>query len=389
VSDEFAPSEGSTTPLPAVRPDGPAPTPAGQPPQSDPWDSWYVAPQQPAPPTGPPAPLPPPPAALPPAPLAAPVPNAPPVPDAQNAPEWPWATTTGAMEQQSGAPTDPYAAGNDPYATRADAPPSADPYATRADAAAGANPYAAGTPAGADPYATRVESPATLISTLRQAPQVPRESLYRTPRQQRRSLTPMLIGGAAVVVIALAVILLTNKHSGGNSATGSATTSAAPSSKTPARTTSTAQQQAATALSGLLAQSVTDRGDVIDAVVNVRDCGSKLAHDQAVFTKAASNRQRLLTQLANMSGRSALSAAMLQDLAGAWQASAQADSDLAKWASDELTNGCRKKTVNSDGNLSASYGPDSQATQDKQAFAGLWDSVASKYGLKTYQESQL
>jgi hypothetical protein len=88
-----------------------------------------------------------------------------------------------------------------------------------------------------------------------------------------------------------------------------------------------------------------------------------------------------------MSDRSALSASMLQDLTGAWQASAEVDSDLAKWAGNAMSNGCNKKTIESNANLNASYGPDSQATQDKQAFAGLWDPMATKYNLTTYESS--
>lgn len=200
----------------------------------------------------------------------------------------------------------------------------------------------------------------------------------------------MIVGGVAVVVIVLAGIVLLNRGSGSSPTTSgtTATASAKPSASGTANS-STGQQQAATALAALLAQSVTDRGDVIDAVVNVRDCGSKLAHDNEVFVKAASNRQRLLADLADMPDRSALSAAMLQDLTGAWQASAEADSDLAKWAGDAMTKGCNKKTIESDGNLNASCGPDSQATQDKQAFASLWNPMATKYGLTTYQSSQL
>ncbi|MGD0560778.1 MAG: hypothetical protein ABSA93_38130 [Streptosporangiaceae bacterium] len=198
----------------------------------------------------------------------------------------------------------------------------------------------------------------------------------------------MIVGGVAAVVIVLAGILLLNRGSG-SSPTSSGTTATTSAKPSASANSSTGQQQAATALAALLAQSVTDRGDVIDAVVNVRDCGSKLAHDDAVFLKAASNRTRLLADLAGMSDRSALSAAMLQDLTGAWQASAKADSDLAKWADDAMTKGCNKKTIESDGNLNASYGPDSQATQDKQAFASLWNPMATKYGLTTYQSSQL
>jgi hypothetical protein len=37
----------------------------------------------------------------------------------------------------------------------------------------------------------------------------------------------------------------------------------------------------------------------------------------------------------------------------------------------------------------ASTAPDGQATADKTAFAGIWDTIAAKYGLPRYQTSQL
>jgi hypothetical protein len=286
------------------------------------------------------------------------------------------------------ASTDPFAASADPNATRYDANPTRfdmtqDPYATRMDGYGG----------GAEPNATRVDgySPQSpggaLIGQLRQTTTGEwsgATQLYRKPPQQRqRNL--LIAGGAAILVIAIAGFFLISKHSGGTSAAGTNSTS---STKPSTGTSSAAEQHAATALAALLAQSVTDRGDVIDADINVEKCGSKLAHDQEVFTKAAGNRDRLLGDLAAMSGRSALSAAMLQDLTGAWQASATVDSDLAKWAGVALA-GCKPKTISSNAYLSASYGPDGQATQDKQAFASLWNPIANKYDLTNYESSQL
>jgi hypothetical protein len=284
----------------------------------------------------------------------------------------------------------------DPYATRVDGTAgSGDPNATRVDQFGAPNQFGAPMATRADGYPP--QSPAgTLIGQLRQATTQPgvgdwggSSELYRQPPQRRRPPGVLIAGGAAVVIILIAGFILINKSSGGNNTAGaSASTSAKASTGTSSQTSATAQKQAATTLAGLLAQSVTDRGDVIDAVVNVQHCGTKLAHDQEVFTKAAGNRDRLLGDLGSMSGRSALSATMLQDLTGAWQSSAAADSDMAKWAGVAMT-GCKPKTINSNAYLNASYGPDSTATQDKQAFAKLWNPLAAKFGLTTYSSSQL
>jgi len=313
-------------------------------------------------------------------------------------PQWP--NATGSSQPKAADPystsIDSFSPATDPFAAQSGgqyppgpySAPSGDQYSPPTDPfATSVDPYSRpGSPA--DPNATSVDTPGTMIARLQQAP-VP----FGTGTQrQQRSRMPMIVGGVAAAVIVLAGIVLLN-HNSGNSPTASgtvATTSAKPSaSATAAGNSAATQQQAATALAALLAQSVTDRGDVIDAVDGVQDCGSKLAHDKEVFLKAASNRSRLLSDLADMSNRSALSASMLQDLTGAWQASAEVDSDLAKWAGDAITSGCNKKTIESNASLNASYGPDSQATQDKQAFASLWNPMATRYDLTTYESSQL
>jgi hypothetical protein len=120
----------------------------------------------------------------------------------------------------------------------------------------------------------------------------------------------------------------------------------------------------------------------------VRGCGPSLRQDARTFASAANSRQRLVSRLGSLPGRSLLPAAMLQHLAGAWQASAQVDTDLARWAEDKIARGCHRNS-RSDAGLRASYLPEVRATADKHAFASLWNRVARRYGLTTYQPSQL
>jgi hypothetical protein len=181
---------------------------------------------------------------------------------------------------------------------------------------------------------------------------------------------------AAVLVAVVAGFFIFRGHSG-TAATGS----------TPSTSSQDARRQAAVRLSGLMAQSVTDRAAVINAVADVRGCGPSLPQDARTLAKAASSRQRLLARLASMPGRSQLSAAMLQDLTGAWQASAQVDADLARWAQDNIVRGCHHGS-RSDAGLRASSAPESQAAASKLAFARLWNPVARRYGLTTYQRNQ-
>ena len=199
-----------------------------------------------------------------------------------------------------------------------------------------------------------------------------------SPRRSRRPLVPVIVAAALVAV--LAGVVMFRAHSGSTAASGTTGT-------TPPASSQDARRQAAVRLSGLLAQSVTDRAAVIDAAADVRGCGPSLRQDPRAFATAASSRQRLLSQLRSLPGRSLLPAAMLRDLTGAWQASAQVDIDLARWADDMVARGCHRNS-RSDASLRASDVPQGQATAGKQAFASLWNPVAKRYGLTTYQPSQ-
>jgi hypothetical protein len=79
---------------------------------------------------------------------------------------------------------------------------------------------------------------------------------------------------------------------------------------------------------------------------------------------------------------------MLQNLTSAWQASAQVDTHLARWAEDNAARGCHRNS-RSDAQLRASYAPESRATVGKRDFARLWNPIARQYGLTTYQPKQL
>lgn len=172
------------------------------------------------------------------------------------------------------------------------------------------------------------------------------------------------------------------------SATVAPSSAAVAPSSAAATPSSPSAQQAAASLAGLLTQSVTDRSSTVNAVNNVGACGPSLSQDPQVLESAAAARQRLLSQLASLSGRSALSGQMLQALTGAWLASVTADRDFAQWAQDELSKGCTQNDQ-ADPNFQAAATPDARATTDKKAFVNLWDPIAAQYGLTTYLWNQL
>jgi len=114
--------------------------------------------------------------------------------------------------------------------------------------------------------------------------------------------------------------------------------------------------------------------------------GPSPTDDEQTFDEAATSRNSLASQLTAMN-TSALPADMVQDLASAWQASAEADEDFYSWASDEV--GDCTPDDSGDPNLQAATGPDDNATTYKQDFAAAWDPIASQYGLTQYQWNQL
>jgi hypothetical protein len=203
----------------------------------------------------------------------------------------------------------------------------------------------------------------------------------------KRPLIPLAVGGGVVVVVIAALVL---SQGGGTPANNAGNgTAAGNGGVTPTASTGTAaltQQQAATSLAGLLAQSGTDHSDVNAAVTNVERCKG-LAADAKTFNKAAANRRTLLSKLAALPGRSALPAAMIAHLTSGWQASATVDADLAKWATSEAGH-CKKNDLKNPA-YASSLPFDSQATNGKAEFVNQWNGLARKYGLATYQPSQI
>jgi hypothetical protein len=206
--------------------------------------------------------------------------------------------------------------------------------------------------------------------------------------QGRNWLIPVAVAGVLIVIVVAGLVLASqgggsNGGGAGTGASGTATQSA-PASGSSGLT----QEQAATALSGLLAQSGTDHSDVNAAVTDVEACGSGLASDAKEFNTAAGNRRALLAKLAQLPGRSALSAPMLADLTSAWQASATVDADLGKWAAAEEGH-CHKGGTTKSHDYTATIPFDSKATNGKTEFVELWNPLAKKDGLSTYQAAQL
>jgi hypothetical protein len=218
---------------------------------------------------------------------------------------------------------------------------------------------------------------------------------------QRRS--PVLwvsLGGLAVLVLVGIVLLFTlgktstppashanqtnARSTGSTSNTGN--TGNYGNSGTTSPTQAPSEQSEAQSLSSLLTQSQSDRSAIVGAVDAIASCGD-VEGAETTLTQSASNRQSLLSQLQSLD-LSALpsSTPLTEDLIGAWNNSIQSDQSYAAWASDELDNGCSDNDTY-DSNYQAAQGTDAASTQNKAAFAALWNPIASQYGLPTLTQA--
>jgi hypothetical protein len=224
--------------------------------------------------------------------------------------------------------------------------------------------------------------------------------------QDRRDRAPLIWSVLAAALVAAAVVFVLLLHpfghheTAGNAAHSSRTTPPASSSPPGSSPTASAsgsasptaaavtERQAASSVAGMLTRSVSDRSAIVSADNDVASCGPNLASDAGVFTRAANSRTAILANLAAMPGRSALPAAVLNDLTKAWRASVAADQALARWASDESTHVCVPNDTGDPG-YQASTAPDNEATKYKTDFTTQWNPIATRYSLTTYQPNQL
>src|ERR1700761_7890246 len=201
--------------------------------------------------------------------------------------------------------------------------------------------------------------------------------------RKRQLLSIGLFAVIAAVLVVPAFLIVHALHGLGGSSAAAAEPTTKPTASAAAAAT---ERSAAASLATLLGQSVTDRDTIVSAVGAVNRCTSAVSQAPAQFQEGATSRQKLLKQLASMPGRSKLPAAMLSQLTTAWQASATVDTDLSKWARDEVSSGCH---AHNDANLAAADGPDVQASNAKSAFVALWNPIAAQYGLTKYSTGQL
>ncbi len=310
-----------------------------------------------------------------------------------------WSGYTPTTVQPAAAPAEAVQAPSPDMTPARDVAPVRDPDPARDMAAA--RESAPSWPSPAPSAAVVPWPPPSPPATPQRGPEPGPPARMPPPRHRGSSRWPLLAALIAVVVLGVGTgigltVLGHKSHKAGpaqqSTSAGPASPAGVPTSASAAPTPASSlppEQQAAGALAALLARSGTNRSAITQAVTDVQNCSSDLGQDKTVFDSAAASRTSLLTDLGTLPDRSALPAAMLQDLTAAWQASVLADQDYAKWTQDGISQGCSTSGYSSDPNYQAASVPDQQATTNKQAFAALWSGIASKYDLPDYQWNQI
>ncbi|MEU6014677.1 hypothetical protein ABZ826_11635 [Streptomyces sp. NPDC047515] len=150
-------------------------------------------------------------------------------------------------------------------------------------------------------------------------------------------------------------------------------------------------QPQAEALDKLLADSNNSRAAVIGAVGKTKNCKDL---DQAVtdLKGAAQQRRDLVTRLQELNvDKLPNHQRLTASLTKAWQASASADDHYAAWA-EEAKHGkkvCKHGNARTTSEMQQATVQSGEASKAKQEASGLWNSIASKYGLTRREATQL
>ncbi|MFD8421918.1 hypothetical protein [Streptomyces sp. NPDC059466] len=211
---------------------------------------------------------------------------------------------------------------------------------------------------------------------------------------RRGSRVPLIAAvgiGIVVLGVGAGALLSGGGGSGGTADGGSknvSATAAATDGSAPAGTDPVKAQ--AVALDKLLADSNNSRDSVVKAVENVKACNN-LGQAAGDLRGAAKQRAGLVTRLSALSvDKLPNHAALTAALNNAWKASAAADNHYAAWA-DQVggKRGCKGGHARSTGQTQAANAASGTASAQKAKAAGLWNAIASKYGLTQRTPIQL
>lgn len=236
-----------------------------------------------------------------------------------------------------------------------------------------------------------------------------------------------LVGVVGVLVVVVAVLITVLVTRGGStepaatgitvSPTSAVTASTASSTTTSSSTTTTAAptttvdlqalaaakadqdlREVTTKLEGILDQSSSGRGRVGALVDGVRNgCQFTPEAAEREINGVIANRQSVLNQVAALDAKGNADAiTLVQQLQSALQASIDADVGYRDWMTYLYTTyyytepiGCPGGSPPTNSSFDAGQAASGRATAAKQAFVSTFNPIASRYGLATWDASQI
>ncbi|MFJ9029094.1 hypothetical protein ACIRQP_11325 [Streptomyces sp. NPDC102274] len=208
-------------------------------------------------------------------------------------------------------------------------------------------------------------------------------------KSSRAPLIAAVVVGCAVLGLGAGALM----SSGGDSPQDDSKTVASEGSASAEPSTQTAPdpvKQQAEALDKLLADSNSSRSTVISAVEDIKSCDNL---DQAAtdLHGAAEQRRGLVTELEALTlDKLPNHTELTSSLTDAWQASASADDSYAQWAKQAKgKKGCKDGRARTTSQAAKANKASGEATAAKQKASGLWNSIATKYGLTEHAPTQL
>ncbi|WP_240528993.1 hypothetical protein [Streptomyces antioxidans] len=196
----------------------------------------------------------------------------------------------------------------------------------------------------------------------------------------------VVVASCAVAGLAAGAVLSMGGDDGkDNSTLSSSSPSAAESTKA-----ADPVETQAKALDALLGDSNNSRSSVIKAVDNIKSC-KDLTTAASDLRTAAGQRNDLVTRLGKLSvDKLPDHARLTASLTKAWKSSARADNEYAAWA-DQVggKKGCPKGKARRTPRVGAAERASGEATQAKKTASGLWNPIASQYGLTARQATDL
>ncbi|MER6997533.1 hypothetical protein [Streptomyces sp. NPDC000410] len=241
-------------------------------------------------------------------------------------------------------------------------------------------------------YGTTPPPQAPQSQQPQQSYQAPQPYDPEPPRDRRSSRVPLIaavVVGCAVLGLGASAVIF----GGGDDDKGRTDNTTVAAATSPASGPTEAADPAkaqAEDLDKLLADSNDSRAAVIRSVEAIKACKNL---DQAAtdLRGAAEQRRGLVTRLEGLTlDKLPQNAELTASLKKAWEASAAADDHYATWAGQvKGKKGCpggKARTTPQTGKATVASG---EATQAKNKAAGLWNEIATKYGLTQRTSTQL